>query len=90
MSNRGPSAYQPKALPLGQTGSRSNLSDSHFTTDGDPVLDWCLVFQLRSGPYSLCALGKSYNDARSLVSSLILQDYFPDNQYSFATNKQLT
>ena len=27
-SNRGPSAYQPNALPLGQTGSRLVLSDT--------------------------------------------------------------
>ena len=30
VSNRGPPAYQPNALPLGQTGSRHRLTPSHY------------------------------------------------------------
>ena len=31
--NRGPSAYQPNTLPLGQTSSRHNRSDVHLLED---------------------------------------------------------
>ena len=37
VSNRGPSAYQPNALPLGQTGSLA-------TTDHSPSFDWHTSF----------------------------------------------
>ena len=30
VSNRGPSAYQPNALPLGQTGSHKRKQDQHI------------------------------------------------------------
>ena len=36
-SNRGPSAYQPNALPLGQTGSRGSCS-ALIRADGGPQL----------------------------------------------------
>ena len=31
VSNRGPSAYQPNALPLGQTGSQIRSKDTAWT-----------------------------------------------------------
>ena len=38
MSNRGPSAYQPTALPLGQTGSHHLISVTVFNFTRPPVL----------------------------------------------------
>ena len=35
VSNRGPSAYQPNALPLGQTGSQGRESDVRTTCSTD-------------------------------------------------------
>ena len=45
--NRGPSAYQPNALPLGQTGSPiANVSYRHFippTSPSSPTQKWLMV-----------------------------------------------
>ena len=38
VSNRGPSAYQPNALPLGQTGSQASVHALLGLTQGDASL----------------------------------------------------
>ena len=43
VSNRGPSAYQPTALPLGQTGSHYLISVTVFSFRCHPILSTLLL-----------------------------------------------
>ena len=71
-SNRGPSAYQPNALPLGQTGScgRTRPSFKHtgcyaiyiYTVETDR-----LIKARRRLTYSACTLLESYHPLRPLA-----------------------
>ena len=47
-SNRGPSAYQPNALPLGHTGSRARHKTSFLWSDLRPATTWMNVQALRN------------------------------------------
>ena len=55
VSNRGPSAYQPNALPLGQTGSRSSFESCQLPFFMLILFSFCLLFPcflLLEAPFS--------------------------------------
>jgi len=62
VSNRGPSAYQPTALPLGQTGSREDLPLVEFIY----LLTCQVSYRRRLGSLLLCLC----NVLRVLINSL--------------------
>ena len=58
-SNRGPSAYQPNALPLGQTGSHKQIPREASEVPSDTVILFFFFFFSSSSTGELSALGQS-------------------------------
>ena len=71
VSNRGPSAYQPNALPLGQTGSQTNFQVTRLITlkYGRVLCDWNFVL-VRLAGYRLFGWSDSPWELRHVLSEL--------------------
>ena len=93
VSNRGPSAYQPNALPLGQTGSQQVAIRTAYysmepqrtivTTEPPPVQDLCITIRTKASfLWNQHRHEKSFRLTPSLYN---YQSEFPDhtkrNQY---------
>ena len=87
MSNRGPSAYQPNALPLGQTGSLGQTG-LHAYIPPLPFIPLLSPFHKRSRPSVVTPLHKTGSAVvfARLANQFVLTNSVTDFETSVAKN----